>query len=78
MSNLIERITINDNICNGKPTIRGYRVTVQTIIEFILAGTPEDEILEQYPILEKEDLMACKEFALLMLDNKYTIKGIAA
>ena len=69
MSNLIERITINDRICNGKPTIRGNRITVQTILEFILAGTPEQEILEQYPILDQDDLEACKKFALLMMDK---------
>jgi len=74
----LSRITIKDEICNGKPTIRGYRLTVQTILEFILAGTSTEEILKQYPFLEHEDIDACKEFALLMLDNKYTLKGIAA
>ena len=75
---LLERITVNDEICNGKPTIRGYRLTVQTVLEFILAGTPEDEILMQYPFLEKEDIESCKYFALLMMDNKYTFKGFDA
>jgi len=78
MSNILDRITIDDKICNGKPTIRGYRITVQTILEFILAGTPEDEILAQYPLLEPDDLEACKKFALLMLDKKYTMKDVAA
>ena len=78
MSDLIERITIDDSICNGKPTIRGLRITVQTILEFILAGTAEKEILEQYPLLVQDDLAACKEFALLMMDKKYSIKDVAA
>jgi len=78
MSDLIERITIDDSICNGKPTIRGLRITVQTILEFILAGTEEKEILKQYPSLVKDDLAACKEFALLMMDKKYSIKDVAA
>ncbi len=78
MNTLIKRITIIDDVCNGKPSIRGYRLSVQTILEFIFAGTSEDELLKQYPFLEKEDIEACKEFALLMLDKKYTIKGIAA
>lgn len=78
MKSIIKRITINDAICNGKPTIRGYRLTVQTIVEFILSGTPESEIIEQYPFLEKEDIEACKAFALLMLDKKYTLKETAA
>jgi uncharacterized protein (DUF433 family) len=60
MESLLNRITIDDAICNGKPTIRGYRITVQTILEFILAGTPEEEILNQYSILEKLDLDAGK------------------
>ena len=59
-----ERITINDTVCNGKPTIRGMRVTVQTIIEFMLNGTTENEILYQYPFLDEEDLEACRQFAL--------------
>ena len=78
MSSIIDRITIIDNVCNGKPTIRGYRLTVQTILEFIFSGTSEEEILRQYPFLEDEDIKACKEFALIMMDRKYSIKGIAA
>ena len=76
-SNLLDRITILDEICNGKPTIRGYRLTVQTVLEFLFAGTTEEEILNQYPFLEKEDIDACKAFALLLMDNQYTIKGLA-
>ncbi len=75
---LLNRITINDDVCNGKPTIRGYRLTVQTVLEFLFAGTPEEEILEQYPFLETEDIEASKQFALLLMDNKYTFKGLAA
>ena len=78
MSKRIERIVIDEKICNGQPIIRGYRITVQTILEFLFAGTSHEEILQQYPFLEKEDIEACKEFALLMMNNKYSIKGIAA
>lgn len=76
MNNLISRIKTDNQICNGKPIIRGYRITVQTIMEFVLAGTPEIEILQQYPMLEKEDIEACKTFSLMMLNNKYTTKEI--
>ena len=64
MENIISRITVDESICNGRPTIRGFRITVQTILEFVLSGTPEVEILEQYPVLEKADIEACKAFAL--------------
>lgn len=78
MNTILNRITIDDELCNGKPTIRGLRITVQTILEFLLAGTSEEEILYQYPILEKEDLQACKQFALQLMEKKYSIKDIAA
>lgn len=78
MKTLIERITIDDEVCNGKPTIRGLRITVQTVLEFLLAGTSETEILEAYPVLEKEDLEACKQFAIQLMGRQYTLKDLAA
>lgn len=75
---LLQRITVDDRICNGKPVIRGMRITAQTVLEFLMAGTPEDEVLRQYPMLEKEDLEACRQFALSLLGNSFTVKGLAA
>lgn len=57
-----DRITIDEKICNGNPTIRGKRVTVQTILEFLSAGESIEEILNQYPSLEREDINACLKF----------------
>ncbi|MBZ0198408.1 MAG: DUF433 domain-containing protein [Ignavibacteriaceae bacterium] len=56
---LSSRITINEKICGGKPVIRGKRITVQTVIEFLSAGETEEELLKQYPSLEPEDIKAC-------------------
>jgi uncharacterized protein (DUF433 family) len=78
MEYIFERITVDDELCNGKPTIRGLRVTAQTILEFLFNGSTEEEILEQYPVLEKEDIEACKKFALEMMNKNYRIKDIAA
>jgi len=78
MEYLTERITIDENLCNGKPTIRGLRITVHTILDFLAAGDSADEILYQYPILEKEDIKACLEFATQLLDRSFTIKKNAA
>nr|VFK37532.1 MAG: Protein of unknown function (DUF433) [Candidatus Kentron sp. SD]VFK43342.1 MAG: Protein of unknown function (DUF433) [Candidatus Kentron sp. SD] len=50
------RISIDPVICNGKPTIRGKRITVQTIIEFLSAGESKQAILAQYPSLEEKDI----------------------
>jgi uncharacterized protein (DUF433 family) len=77
MSNLISRITINPDICNGKPTIRGKRITVQTILEFLAAGNSNDEILSQYPNLENDDIKACLEFASKLMNNSFSVKSVA-
>ncbi len=63
MKDVTDRITIDEKICNGKPTIRGKRITVQTILEFLSAGESVEEILHQYPSLEREDINACLNFA---------------
>lgn len=78
MEYIFERITVDDELCNGKPTIRGLRITAQTILAFLFNGTTDEEILEQYPVLEKEDIEACKRFALEMMNKNYRISDIAA
>ncbi|AYQ34747.1 DUF433 domain-containing protein [Runella sp. SP2] len=60
---ITERIAINPDICNGRPIIRGMRITVQTVLEFLFAGTSQEELLYQYPMLEPEDIEACQQFA---------------
>lgn len=77
MEYIAERITIDDKICNGKPTIRGKRITVQTILEFLGAGESVEEILHQYPSLEKEDITACIQFASQLMNRNYVIKSVA-
>jgi len=71
------RITIDPAICNGKPTIRGKRITVQTILEFLSAGESREEILRQYPSLTQEDIAACLEFAVELVGHNFVIKRIA-
>ncbi len=70
------RITIDEQICNGKPTIRGKRITVQTILEFLSAGESEEEILKQYPSLEPEDITACLKFAAALMNRTYSVKAV--
>jgi len=71
------RITIDPDICNGKPTIRGKRITAHTILEFLSAGESEQEILKQYPTLDSADLSACLAFASQLMDHRYVLKKIA-
>jgi uncharacterized protein (DUF433 family) len=71
------RITIDPDICNGKPTIRGKRVAVQTILEYLAAGDSEEEILSQYPSLEPEDIKACLTCAARLMNERYELSRVA-
>lgn len=68
------RITIDPDLCNGKPTIRGKRITAQTVLELLSAGESREEILRQYPSLEPEDIDACLAFATELLSHSYVVK----
>jgi uncharacterized protein (DUF433 family) len=59
------RITIDPAICNGKPTLRGKRIAVQTVLGYLSEGDSAEEILEQYPSLDADDIRACLRFAVL-------------
>jgi uncharacterized protein (DUF433 family) len=58
-----ERITIDPAKRGGKPIIRGLRITVSDVLEYLASGSTEDQILEEFPDLEREDIRACLEFA---------------
>lgn len=75
---ITDRIAINPGICNGRPIVRGMRITVQTVLEFLFAGTPREELLHQYPMLEVEDIDACLRFAIELMDRRYIIQDIKA
>lgn len=63
MPDLIDRITFDPRILAGKPIIRGMRISVEMILELLAAGTPEAEILEDYPMLEAADIRAALTYA---------------
>ncbi len=58
-----DRIHIDPNICNGRPVVRGTRITVQTVLEFIGAGDSIEDLLEEYQSLTREDVLACLRFS---------------
>jgi len=61
--NYRERITRNPGNRSGKPCIRGLRITVYDVLKFLASGTSEDDILADYPELERDDIRACLAFA---------------
>ena len=57
------RITVHSGQRGGKPCIRGLRITVSDVLEYLASGMSEDEILRDFPDLEREDIRACLRFA---------------
>lgn len=69
--NLLSRISIDPNICFGKPCIRGHRIWVSLILDFLASGMTTDEILEEYPNLELDDIFACIAYGAEMARDVY-------
>ena len=68
---LLTRISINPNICFGKPCIRGHRIWVSLILDFLTSGTSIPELLEEYPQLQPEDIYACIAYGAAMSSDRY-------
>lgn len=62
-NDLLKRITLNPNVCFGKPTIRNMRYPVEMILDLLAAGMTFDELVQDYPDLERKDFQACLLFA---------------
>lgn len=67
------RISIKPDVCNGRPVIRGTRITVQTILEFLAAGDSVEEVLEEYPKLTRADIQACLDYASRLMGNHFSV-----
>lgn len=63
------RITIDPNVCGGRPCIRGLRVRVTDVLSMLAAGASREEILEDYPYLEAADITAALDFAARQTDH---------
>jgi uncharacterized protein (DUF433 family) len=77
LSYLDGRITVDPDLCNGRPTIRGLRITVETVLGYLGAGDSREEILQQYPSLEDADIDACVRFAADMMAHRYSLEHVA-
>ncbi len=76
-NDLLKRITIDPNMCHGKPTIRGMRYPVVNILELMSSGMTHAEILADYEDLEEADLQACLLFAAKLADVKTVSRLVA-
>ncbi|MEO6454311.1 MAG: DUF433 domain-containing protein [Ginsengibacter sp.] len=75
---IYKNIISNPDICNGKPVIKGTRITVKSVMNFIIAGDTDKKILKNYPHLTEDDLQACKEFDAVFFEKPFVIKTIKA
>lgn len=71
------RIVIDPEVCNGRPVIRGKRIAVQSVLEYLGAGDSEADILAAYPVLEAEDNRACLLFAGQLMGQRYDLLRVA-
>jgi uncharacterized protein (DUF433 family) len=67
---LLNRITTNPSILAGKPVIRGMRISVEQILKMLSRGISHQEIIDEYPLLEEEDIRACLLFAASKVSNE--------
>jgi len=70
MENLLTRITINPDICHGKPTLRNMRWPVEVILDLLSSGMEIADILDDHPELEREDILAALHYAKLSISGE--------
>lgn len=80
-SQLLSRISVNPHIFGGKPIIRGLRIKVENVLALLEQGVTWEEILDDYPDLEPEDVRACLAYARALVANEtleaVTMEGVA-
>ena len=69
---VLERITVNPEVCGGKPCIRGLRFPVSRLLGLLAAGETPEAILQSYPYLEGEDIQAALRYASLLAEDGWT------
>ena len=67
---LLSRITVDPDVCHGKPCVRGLRYPVETLLEYLAGGDSVESLLAEFPDLQREDILACHEFSRRMLAAK--------
>ncbi|MEQ9369294.1 MAG: DUF433 domain-containing protein [Coleofasciculus chthonoplastes F3-SA18-01] len=68
---LLSRISIDPNICHGKPCIRGHRIWVSLILDYLASGMTVEEILDGYPSIERDDIFACIAYGAELARDYY-------
>jgi uncharacterized protein (DUF433 family) len=72
-----DRIVIDSDVCNGQPTIKGTRITVQTVLEFLGAGDKIEDVLDEYPSITREDVLECITFSSKLMGHHFSLREVA-
>jgi uncharacterized protein (DUF433 family) len=70
---VMDRITVNPRQCGGRPCIRGMRIRVTDVLDLLAAGLTREQVLEELPDLESEDVDACLRFASVRIDHPVVV-----
>lgn len=76
MENLLERISIDPNVCHGQACIRGTRIMVWLILQYLGDGDTLDDVLAAYPTLTREDVQACLQYAAIKTQERVLPAGV--
>ena len=68
------RIEINPEVCNGRPVIRGTRITVDTVLGYLSAGDSVEDVMQAHPRLDRDDVLACIDYARRLSSARSTIQ----
>ena len=71
INSLLDRISIDPAVCHGKPYIKGHRIRVTLVLDFLAAGTTIEELLTEYPDLQREDILACIAYGAETSRNRF-------
>jgi uncharacterized protein (DUF433 family) len=73
---MISGIEIHPDVCNGRPVLRGTRIAVQSVLEMLAAGDSVEDVLEAFPALRREQVLACMDHAARLMGNQYSVHSV--
>jgi uncharacterized protein (DUF433 family) len=69
-------IEIHPDVCNGRPVLRGTRIAVQSVLEMLAAGDAVEDVLQAFPSLRREQVLACFDHAARLMGNQYSFEPV--
>lgn len=71
------KVVVDPDICNGRPTVEGTRVAVQAVLELLSAGDSVEDVPDEYPTLNRDDVLACLASSARLMGHRYSLQAVA-